>query len=106
MTFVLVLFSWVLFRSETFHEAARYFGFMFGAGGASDAAALLAAEFYAPGKIILMALCAALIVRPLQAYEWAEDVTWPKALALAPTFCLALMAMFAQSFSPFLYFRF
>ncbi len=32
MTFVLVLFSWVLFRAETLGDAVRYFGMMFGAG--------------------------------------------------------------------------
>jgi len=104
VTFVLVLFSWVLFRSENLAEAGRYFSAMFGLGG--DGMVLLAAQFYGQGKPLLMGLCAFFIVWPLQAYDWSQEVTWPKALALAPAFCGALAAMFSQAFNPFLYFQF
>jgi alginate O-acetyltransferase complex protein AlgI len=105
VTFVLVLFSWVLFRSDNFHDALRYLRAMFGGGG-GEGAVLLAAQLYAQGKLILMAASAFLALWPLQAHSWSERVTWPKALALAPAFCVALMAMFSQAFNPFLYFRF
>jgi len=105
-TFVLVLFSWVLFRSANLHEALGYLGVMFGAGTTGGGAVLLPAELYTPGAVATMVACAILAFRPLQAYQWAETVTWPKAVAVGATFCVALMAMFAQSFNPFLYFQF
>jgi alginate O-acetyltransferase complex protein AlgI len=105
-TFVLLLFSWVLFRSSTLGQAATYFGFMFGADAGLENALLLAAQFYARGKVLLMTLCVLLVIWPVQAREWSARLTWPKALVLAPAFCAALMAMFAQSFNPFLYFQF
>jgi len=106
VTFVLVLFSWVLFRSENFHNALHYLGAMFGAGGGGAGAVWLAAQLYAPDKLVLMAAGALLVLWPLQAYEWSERLTWPKAMALAPAFGVALLAMFSQAFNPFLYFQF
>ena len=106
ITFVLVLFSWVLFRSDNLPDALRYTGMMFGAGEQGVGTALLAAQLYGQGKLLLMALGAVLVIRRLQAYEWSEQITWPKALALAPALGLAILAMFAQSFNPFLYFQF
>ena len=106
VTFTLVLFSWVLFRSETFHDALGYFAAMFGQVSVQPTASLLGPELYGRGRLILMALGAFLAFTPWQAYEWSGAVSWPKALALAPAFCLALMAMFAQAFNPFLYFQF
>jgi alginate O-acetyltransferase complex protein AlgI len=106
LTFVLVLFSWVLFRAENLGEAMRYFGLMFGAGEVNVASVLIAAQMYTQGNLILMALAAWLAVTPLQAHVWSERITWPKALAVGPAFALALLAMFAQAFNPFLYFQF
>jgi len=106
VTFVLVLFSWVLFRAEGLPEAARYIACMFGGGGDDPTASLLAAGMYTPGRLAALALCATLTASPLQAHEWCSRVTLPKAFALAPAFALALLAMFSQSFNPFLYFRF
>ena len=48
VTFVLMLFSWVLFRAENLTAAGRYFGAMFGLVPATSASALLAADIYAP----------------------------------------------------------
>jgi alginate O-acetyltransferase complex protein AlgI len=106
VTFVLVLFAWVLFRSESFEEAWQYLGTMFGHGPSGPGAVLLAAELYGRGQFLLMALCAFLTFTPWQAHEWSGSLTWPKGLAVAPAFCLALVTMFAQAFNPFLYFRF
>jgi len=106
ITFVLVLFSWVLFRAETLDDALRYFAIMFGGGALNVESALLAAQLYTQKNLILIALAAWLSVNSLQAYDWSERITWPKALVVGPAFATALMAMFSQSFNPFLYFQF
>ena len=46
VTFLLMLFSWVLFRAENLTAAGRYFGAMFGLSPATGASALLAADIY------------------------------------------------------------
>ena len=106
VTFVLVLFSWVLFRSNTVTDAMHYFGMMFGLGGRDAGSALVAVQLYGRGQLIMMAVGAAIMMSPVQAFDWSRVVTWPKAVLLAPAFILGLMAMFAQAFNPFLYFQF
>ena len=106
VTFVLVLLSWVLFRSESFAEALGYFSAMFGRQEPGQAAALLPAELYSRGRLFLVALGAWLALTPGQAFDWSRAITWRKTCLVAPAFGLAVMAMFAQSFNPFLYFQF
>ena len=79
---------------------------MFGGGVLNAESVLVAAQLYTQGNLMLIALAVCLTVIPLQAHDWSERVTWPKALVVGPAFATALMAMFSQSFNPFLYFQF
>jgi alginate O-acetyltransferase complex protein AlgI len=107
LTFVLMLFSWVLFRSVDLTAAAHYFGAMFGAARASGASALLGAELYTPMHLGVMGLCALLVFQPVQAYDWvARPLSWPRVAGLLLLFGLALGALSSQAFNPFLYFQF
>ena len=105
-TFVLILFSWVLFRSPTLEGALQFFGALFGATPVGAASPLLAAEIYTPKHALTMGLCALLAFGSLQAFEWVEQLSWRKVLLLIVLFCFSLAAMSAQAFSPFLYFQF
>lgn len=105
-TFVVVLGSWVWFRSETLGQALGYFAALAGAGRPDATGAVLAAQLWAPGRVALLAVAAGFIAAPRQAYAWSAEVTWPKAFALAGGFALALGAMASQGFMPFLYFQF
>lgn len=105
-TFVLVLISWVLFRSEDLHEAMNYLGAMMGQGGSGPGRLILPALLYTRGTFLIMAVGAAVVAWPVQAHEWSREVTWPRAILVHPLFGAALLAMFAQSFNPFLYFQF
>jgi len=106
LTFVLVLISWVLFRAETLTDAVRYLEAMLGFAGGGVGAMLLPSLLYSRGTIGLMALCTILAFGRQQAHEWCDDLTWAKVLVLLPLFAAALMVMFSQAFSPFLYFQF
>ncbi|NLV41967.1 MAG: MBOAT family protein [Candidatus Hydrogenedentes bacterium] len=106
ITFVLVLFSWILFRSETLSGAADYFAALFGLAETTPASALLGGMLYTPGNIALLGVCAFLALQRRQAFDLAEKVTWARALVLVPLFILSVMVMFEQSFNPFLYFQF
>lgn len=105
-TFVLILFSWVLFRSDNVSEAINYLGMMFIPTKASGGSVLLAAEIYHQGHFIIMAICAFLAFWPLQSFDWVTGITWTKAIILIVLFGLALMTMIVQAFNPFLYFQF
>jgi alginate O-acetyltransferase complex protein AlgI len=106
MTFVLVLFSWVLFRSPTMTDASGYFASLFGFSESTTSAMLLAAELYTPSHFVVMTLCAALAIQPMQSFEWSGELSWVKVLLLLPLFLLAIGQMFGQAFNPFLYFQF
>ena len=85
----------------------------------SPEVALLAAEVRGMGWIVFPARSEQgdwdlFLMRPdgsqrralTQTPDWSELLTWPKAFLLAPTFAVALMAMFSQAANPFLYFQF
>ena len=107
VTFVLILFSWVLFRAENLRAAGRYFGAMFGLIPATTTSALLAADIYAPLYFLVMTVCGVLVFQRVQAHEWSlKPQTWPRLTLLVPLFVFSLLVMFSQAFNPFLYFQF
>ena len=79
---------------------------MFGHGGSDPSVLLLPALLYSREALFIMAACIVVTAWPIQAHEWSRTITWSKALIVQPIFDLSLMAMFSQSFNPFLYFQF
>jgi alginate O-acetyltransferase complex protein AlgI len=107
LTFLLMLFSWVLFRADNLTLAADYFRSMLGLIPAADTAPLLAATLYTPYRLLVLGLCAVLVFQPLQAHDWAlRPVDWPRVSVAFSLFLVSLMTMYSQAFNPFLYFQF
>jgi alginate O-acetyltransferase complex protein AlgI len=107
ITFLLMLFSWVLFRADNLTAAGHYFACLLGLGHPTSTSALLAAEVYTPMSLLIMGLSAVLVFQPQQAHEWSRPPqTWARFAYLVPLFVFSLMVMFSQSFNPFLYFQF
>ena len=107
MTFLLMLFSWVLFRADSLTAAMEYFRAMFGVAPVGEVTPLLSAIIYTPYHLLIVAICALLVFQPLQAHDWAVGpITWPRIAVVVPLFLVALMAMYSQAFNPFLYFQF
>jgi alginate O-acetyltransferase complex protein AlgI len=106
ITFVLMLFSWVLFRADNLHAAINYYGAMFGLSHTGPAT-LLAADIYTPLSLVVLMVCAILVFQRVQAHDWSQErQTWGRTAILVPTFVFALLVMFSQAFNPFLYFQF
>jgi len=105
-TFVLVLISWVFFRSNTIGDAVGFLSAMFGIESASPGSMLLAAELYTPGRLLGMGLCAILIFARWQAFEWVERLSWMRCSLLLILLVVSIVTMFTQAFNPFLYFQF
>jgi len=106
ITFALVVISWVPFRAETIGGAMEHLGCMFGLAGTGPAAALLTGEVLALHNLMTMGLCIAFVAFKTQAWDYAEKITIPRVAVLTGVFVLAIAAMFAQAFNPFLYFQF
>ena len=107
LTFLLMLLSWVLFRAEDLADAGRYFAALAGLAETTGASVLLAAELYTIRNLVLLALCAAVTIQPVQAFDFSRGrMTLPRAAILLALFAVALAVMSAQAFNPFLYFQF
>ena len=103
---MLVLLSWVLFRSETIGDAFDFFGAMFGTSATNPASSLLAGELYTRGHVLVMGICAVFAFQRMQSFDWVAEITWSKAWLLLGLLALSLSQLFAQAFNPFLYFQF
>ncbi len=107
ITFLLMLFSWVLFRADNLAAAIDYFRAMFNLSPTGEVAPLLAAIIYTPYHLLVLGVCAFLVFQPFQAHDWAlAPVTWGRTAVVVPLFVFALMSMYSQAFNPFLYFQF
>jgi len=107
LTFLLMLFSWVLFRDDNLTLAGRYFGAMFALLDASPESVVLGAVLYTPRSWLVMAVSALLVFQPFQAHDWAQQpVTLWRVALLIPLFLFSVATMYAQALNPFLYFQF
>jgi alginate O-acetyltransferase complex protein AlgI len=107
LTFLLMLFSWVLFRADNLTAAEEYYRAMFGLGPIGAVAPLVAATIYTPYNLLILAMCTVLVFQPLQAHDWVQSpLTWRRTVLVVPTFVFSLMVMYSQAFNPFLYFQF
>lgn len=105
-TFLIVTGGWILFRADSVSHALNLLAGMLGFSKASAGSSLLAAELYTREHVLAMAACTLMVFQPVQAIDWAKRLNVPKMVLLILLFCVSLMTMFTQSFSPFLYFQF
>jgi alginate O-acetyltransferase complex protein AlgI len=106
-TFIIVLFGWVLFRSPSIHQAMLYWGNMVGIIGPSASAPLLTTQIFSPRHIFEMLICGVFVWQPMQAHDWInKGLSVGKLIIVLIVFLYAVMGMFTQTFSPFLYFQF
>ena len=107
LTFVVILVTWVFFRSDNFTMAWRYLGVMFaGQGGGNGAAELLTAQLFALPNLIWLGAAAVVVWWVPNSQQLLEKLTVPKVVACLAGFVISLGLMFAQGYSPFLYFQF
>jgi alginate O-acetyltransferase complex protein AlgI len=103
---VIVLFGWVLFRADNIGEAWRMWKAMLGLMPVSAFDAVLAAEIFTPTTVLFMALAGLLSFWRFRSYDWCNKVSFKKSLVALALFILATLALFTQSYNPFLYFQF
>ncbi len=106
ITFIIVLITWVFFRAKGLPHAFQYLGSMTALRSASAFASFLTPELYGRQHLLNMAICAVLVIQPLQAYEYVNNLTWRKFALAFGLFLIGLCMMYTQAFNPFLYFQF
>ena len=106
LTQVIVLFGWVLFRADSIGDAVRMWKNMVGLGATAASDVILSAEIFTPTCIVFMLLAGLLSFWKYRSYDWCIDVSFKKSLIALGLFILATLALFTQSYNPFLYFQF
>jgi alginate O-acetyltransferase complex protein AlgI len=106
VTYVIVLFGWVLFRSPDLGQAMHYWATMIGWGRSSVSSSLLSAQIITPHTAFVMLVCAIFVWQPFQAHHWIEKLTPVKIFLCAIILIISVAMMFSQTYNPFLYFQF
>ena len=106
LTNVIVIFAWVLFRSETIGKAWDYWMSMLGLREPSAAAPLLRPLVFDPYHLAVLAVAVILCLQPRQAFDISRIATPWRLMAALLLLALAMAGMAAQSYNPFLYFQF
>jgi alginate O-acetyltransferase complex protein AlgI len=107
LTFVFILMTWVLFRSENLEVASRMYSTMLGFAHPVSHSALLWADIIRPWTLCIMALAALLVwFAPRAEAIVAKPLTFPRLVGYAATFVLGIGLMLTQGENPFLYFQF
>lgn len=106
LTFTLVLFSWVLFRSSDLPAALSYLGTMFGLGEPGAAAPLLGALLYRPYYLASFAAAGVIAFAAPQTWDWTRSLPLWKAATCLALLWLSLALMTSQAYNPFIYFIF
>jgi len=105
-TFLVVLISWVFFRSNTLNAALRYLGNLLGLGTVQPGADLLGGITYQPYYLLTFAIAALVVWGAPQTWDFSRHITPTRATAMVALFWLSLAVLFTQSFNPFIYFIF
>lgn len=106
LTFIVVLISWVLFRSTDLTQAGHYLKSMAGISKESEGSILISAELYTSAHLVPFITCLVLSFQPLQAFDLAKSLSWWKVLWVSLLFIIAVLSLIVQTFNPFLYYQF
>ena len=107
-TYVIVLFTWVFFRSADLGSALSYCGGMLGLRGlyGDPAAPLLGGLIYQPYYLGVMAIAAMVTWSFPQTWDFTRRLTPARAAAAVSALLLGLVMLTTQSYNPFIYFIF
>lgn len=98
LTLFLVMMGWVLFRSQTFSGALRYYGMLFSPGFSAS---------HLPGFFTIGVLATGILAVFAEAYlPLKPRFTVSLALGFAGAFLGCLVLIFGNDASPFIYFQF
>ena len=106
LTQIIVLFGWVLFRSPDIASAVHMWGSMLGLVPVNPANPILTAEIFTPTTIVFMAIAFIFAVSPFRAFDWCQKISPVRTIVAFALFAFAVLALFTQTYNPFLYFRF
>ena len=105
-TFLLVLVSWVIFRSDTLSNAGAMLASMVGLGARGEGSLLVSGIVAQPYYLGTVAVAAVVAWGAPQTWDWTRSLPWWRALICLGLLWASLVALTTQSFNPFIYFIF
>lgn len=106
LTFVIVLFSWVFFRSPDLQTAVRYCGNMLGFGVPHEPTALIQGIVRQPYFIGTMVIAGLVTWCMPDTWDFTRNLSLLKAVWALVLLGISLVVLFTQSYNPFIYFIF
>jgi alginate O-acetyltransferase complex protein AlgI len=106
ITFLIVLLGWVFFRASNLPRAIEYLASMFCLRHALPGAALVSGIVYQPYYLVSVAVAALVVWAGIQTWDWTQRLTLSKVAICFVLAWLALSALAAQEYNPFIYFIF
>ncbi|MBT3381848.1 MAG: MBOAT family protein [Lentisphaerae bacterium] len=106
VTFVIIHFTWVFFRSPDLGAAVTFLGGMFGVTNVSSGAGLIAGLIYRPYYLLSFLAAATIVWASPQTWDFTRRLSWPKIAWIFVVLAAAIVALTTQGFNPFIYFIF
>jgi alginate O-acetyltransferase complex protein AlgI len=106
ITFVIVLFAWVFFRSPDLSSSMTYIASMFGLADVQSGAPMLDLVIWQPYYIISFLAALGVAFFAPQSWDWTRTLTPCKAVLVALGLWVSITFLFTQSYNPFIYFLF
>ncbi len=105
VTFILVLFGWVLFACEDISVISEFFNALFGANGISDnhSSYVVSSELV---MLILMCVCSTEIFILKEENKNKLPILVFRAMTVTFLLVLSILCLVSDTYNPFLYFRF
>ncbi len=106
LTFLIVLLSWVFFRTADLPAALSHLGTMFGLVPRQSGTDLVAGIIYQPYYLGSVLLAGVVAFSFPTVWAWTQHITLRKALACLALLWVSLVVLITQAYNPFIYFNF
>ena len=106
VTFLLVLITWVFFRSTDLTHALTYLQCMFSGVPIQPATDLIAGILYQPYYLLTIGIAGIVVWSFPQTWEWTQQLTPIRMGVCLLLFLLSLAILSTQAYNPFIYFIF
>jgi alginate O-acetyltransferase complex protein AlgI len=106
LTFLIVLLSWVFFRTADLPSALGHLGAMFGLTARQSGADLVAGVIYQPYYVVSLMAAGVVAFGFPTVWAWTQNLTAPKASICLAALWVSLVVLITQAYNPFIYFIF
>ena len=106
LTFLLVLITWVFFRSADLSRAVTLLGCMVGLGSVPPSHYLIGGLIYQPYYLLSISVAALATCLRQSTWGWVQNLSVAKIVACLILLWISLVFLETQSYNPFIYFIF